>query len=291
MALPAPTFRNPARVQLVQPDHTILSSYPLNSARSALVPLADTREGWLTPDAAEALLQLHRAVGKRGGDFRVTSAYRSIEVQQQARAKFLAWVNAGSPAPGSQRFDAKTMKPVFVASPGNSFHNAGRSIDIDVASLRFPGVAKDKQLDVFWELAKPFGWRPVISAPSEGAAESWHFDFMGPWLPVYERLLTLKLRASDGKAYSMTAHAACTDIGEYGPLARPVERAVQAQLHRAGFNPGVIDGFMGAKTLAAVDEAAPHAPGLTSTVAPMAMLDALMRLPDSLTQPPPRLQD
>jgi hypothetical protein len=55
--------------------------------------------------------------------------------------------------------------------------------------------------------------------------------------------------------------------------------------------PGIIDGFRGAKTLAAVEEVAPHAPGLTSTLAPTAMLDALMRLPDSPTQPPPRLQD
>lgn len=291
MASPAPTFRNPARVQLVQPDRIILSSYPLNAERSALVPLADTREGWLTPDAAAALLQLHHAVSERGGDLRITSAYRSIEVQQQARAKFVAWVNAGSPPPGSALFNAKTMKPVFVASPGNSFHNAGRAIDIDVASLRFPGVQADKQLDVFWELAKAIGWRPVLRQPDEGAPESWHFDFMGPWLPVYERLLKLKIVSVGSKAYSMTAHAACTDIGEYGSLARPAERAAQAQLHRAGFNPGTIDGLLGAKTFAAVDEAALHAPGLTRSLAPAAMVNLLMQLPDSPTPPPPPMQD
>lgn len=291
MALPTPTFRNPARVQLVQPDRIILSSYPLNFARSALVPLADTREGWLTPDTAAALLQLHQAVSERGGDLRITSAYRSIEAQQQARAKFLAWVNAGSPPPGSELFNAKTMKPVFVAPPGNSFHNAGRSIDIDVASLRFPNVAKDKQLDVFWELAKAIGWRPVLRQPDEGTAESWHFDFMGPWLPVYERLLKLKVVSVNGKAYSMAAHAACTDIGEHGPLSRPTERAVQAQLHRAGFNPGTIDGLLGPKTLAAVDEAALRAPGLSRSLAPAAMVDLLMLLADSPTLPPPPMQD
>lgn len=291
MALPAPTFRNPARVQLVQPDRTILSSYPLNSARSALVPLADTREGWLTPDAAAALLQLHHAMSERGGDLRITSAFRTIAVQQEARAKFVAWVNAGSPPPGSERFNAKTMKPVFVAPPGNSFHNAGRSIDIDVASLRFPDVDKDKQLDVFWELAKAIGWRPALRQPDEGAPESWHFDFMGPWLPVYERLLKLKVVSAGNKAYSMTAHAACTDIGEYGSLARPAERAVQAQLHRAGFNPGTIDGFLGDKTLAAIDEAAQQAPGLTRALAPAAMTALLMQLPDSPAPPTPPMQD
>lgn len=288
MALPAPVFHQPARVQLVQPDRKILSSYPINSARSALVPLYETREGWLTPDAAEALLRLHHEVLARGGDLRITSAYRSIEVQQQARAKFLAWLNAGSPPTSSPAFNAKTMKPVFVAAPGSSFHNAGRSIDIDVASLRFSGVAKDKQLDVFWEIAKPIGWRPVLRQPVEGAAESWHFDFMGPWLPVYERLSSL--RGSDGKAYAMAAAAACADIGEYGQLARPLERVVQAQLHRAGFNPGTIDGYLGAKTTEALRLAAELNPDLMLDMAPAALIAKLMLLPDSATTPLPLLK-
>lgn len=286
MALPAPTFRNPARVKLVQPDRTILSSYPLNADRSELVPLADTREGWLTPDAADALLGLHEAVTALGGDLRITSAFRTLAVQQEARAKFLAWMNAGRPPPGSERFDAKTMKPVFVAAPGNSFHNAGRAIDIDVASLRFPGVAADKQLDVFWKVAAELGWRPVISKPDERAAESWHFDFMGPWRPVYARLLAAQTASTQGKAYAMTAHAACTDIGEYGALARPVERAVQAQLHRAGYNPGVIDGLLGNKTLAALDEAAMRVQGLTRSLEPGTLVGLLTQLPDG-DEPPP----
>lgn len=228
------------RIQYAIPDPVILSAYPVGAARKALTPLRRTAEGALAPDACAALHALHFAVLAAGGDFRVTSATRSLNTQRAARAKYDRWVAAGKPAPGSAGFDASTMKAAYVAEPGYSFHNAGRAIDVDLASLQFPGVPADRQLDRLWELAKPLGWSPVIRSADEGAKEAWHFDFYGPWAKTLAR-----------RGYAETAMAACLDIGGTG-YGRDAEREVQAQLHRAGFDPGAIDGALGAKTRAAL---------------------------------------
>jgi len=228
------------RIKNVVVDSKILSSYPVGAPRHKLVPLANLKAGQCVPlDVAEALLQLHEAVMAAGGDFRVTELYRDIATQRAAHEKYINWMGAGKPPKGSAKFDPKTMKADVVAEPGYSFHNAGRAIDVDISSLRLP-VAKDRQLDRFWELAKACGFRPIIKEAREGASESWHFDFMGPWASTYERL-----------GYSAAAMAACLDAG-HGGYRRDEERALQAQLHRAGYDVGKIDGILGAKTQAAL---------------------------------------
>jgi hypothetical protein len=200
----------------------------------------------MAPDAAAALLTVHEAVSGAGGDFRVTDAYRLGSAQASVRRRYETWVSAGKPPPyidgkPNPAFDAKTMKAAFAAKPGESFHGAGRSIDASIGSLKFPDTHADMQLDRLWDLVIPLGWRPVIREPTEGASESWHFDFMGEWKPLHTRL-----------GYAVAAMCATLDIGEWAGIADAEHKFVQAQLHRAGYDVGAVDGDIGPTTKTAI---------------------------------------
>ena len=175
-----------------------------------------------------------------GGDFRITELHRDLAVQTAARKKYDTWVVAGKPKGAA--FDSKTMKAAFVAQPGRSGHNAGRSLDVDLASLKFPGVPANRQLDTLWEIAKPLGWVPIIKEAKEGASESWHFDMVGELAGVKARL-----------GYEMWALCGAILVG-HGDLSS-YDATVQALLCRAGYNIGSIDGAAGAKTKAALEDA------------------------------------
>jgi len=236
-----------APVALVPVDGRIASSYDragkTGGPRANLTPLAKLgRAGILCPEAAPALLALHEAVTARGGDLRITECHRDVGVQKAARAKYDKWAAAGKPKPGTPGFDAATMKAAFVAAPGRSGHNAGRSIDIHLGMLNFPGTPADKQLDVFWELAKPIGWEPIIKNADEGASEAWHFDFVGDLAGVKARL-----------GYEQWALCGAILVG-HGDLVT-FAAAIQALLSRAGYDLGKIDGLAGAKTNQALAQA------------------------------------
>lgn len=224
------------RVQFVKVHDRIMSSYPIGAAREDLKPLSELDSGVMAPGASKGLTKLAKAINDAAGDFRVTDCYRDPATQAAARQKYINWLNAGKPEPGSPEWDGETMKKDFVAEPGYSFHNAGRAIDIHIEALQFPNVPADKQLDKLWEIARPLGWRPVIKDPTEGVSESWHFDYMGVWTKTYDVL-----------GYKEAAMCAGLDVGSDVYLRSP-ERALQAQLHRCGMNVGSVDGYVGKKT-------------------------------------------
>lgn len=241
------------RTELVKVDESIMSSYDAKGVtggnRDALLSLASRTVGKLTPDTAAGLLVLHKAVEEAGGDLRVTDAYRDPLVQATARAKYIYWLQEGKPKTKKQGYDPKTMKNAYVARPGRSFHNAGRAVDIHVMMLSL-GTKKNLYLDKFWPMAIECGWRPIIKSPDEKAKESWHFDFMGEWAPVYDRL-----------GYSQTALAACLDIGAMRVTVQAREKAIQAHLHRAGYDCGDIDGLIGRRSATAMSLA-----GISTTI-------------------------
>jgi len=235
-------------VPLVPVDPAILSSYGADGktggARTGLTPLARLGKAGIAPaPVGVALLALHRAVGAAGGDFRVTELHRDVAVQTAARAKYDRWVAAGKPKPGDANWSGATMKTAFVAAPGKSNHNGGRAIDIHTSLLAFPGVTKDKQLDVLWGIARPLGWTPIIKAPNEGESEAWHFDYWGELQGVYDRL-----------GYEQAALAGALLVGHAGPW-QSYARVLQALLQRAGYAIGEIDGQPGAKTIGALAKA------------------------------------
>lgn len=235
----------PAPVALVPVDPRILSSYSRNGGTSG--PRADLqalaklgKAGICTADTATALLALHEAVQAAGGDFRVTELHRDVAVQTAARAKYDRWVAAGKPKAGTAAYNAATMKAAFVATPGRSMHNAGRAIDVNLATLRFPSVAASQQLDKLWDIAKPLGWAPIIKAPDEGASEAWHFDFWGDLRGVCDRL-----------GYEQAAFAGALLVGHAG-VGTSYASVTQALLQRAGHSIGAIDGSFGPKSRAAL---------------------------------------
>lgn len=262
------------RTSLVRVDPAILSCYGRHGsrARADLIPLASLASGWMTPDAAAALLALHHAVLAAGGDFRVTDAFRDYATQASARARYDRWVAAGSPNPGTSTFNKVTMKADFVARPGRSNHNAGRAVDLDIGSLAFPGLAADRQLDRLWEVARPLGWKPIIKAPTEGATESWHFDFLGEWAPVQARV-----------GYEGAAIAAAQDAGQ-GEEGSAVWRRAQGGLQRAGYDVGDIDGSVGKRTEAGLAAAGWRGP-LSDSQGVVAFVDSLPSSPTVLWHP------
>ncbi len=234
-------------VKLVPVDVSIACSYDnagkTGQPRAQCKPLVKLgKAGIAVQEAADALKALSDAVTSAGGDLRITECHRDVAVQTAARAKYDNWVKAGKPKPGTANWNGNTMKNAFVAAPGRSGHNAGRSIDVHLSELKFPGVPKDKQLDKLWEIAIPLGWDPIIKTADEGASEAWHFDFPGELKGVKERL-----------GYEQWALCGALLVG-HGDL-QGYEAVTQALLCRAGYDIGKIDGAIGAKTRAALVQA------------------------------------
>jgi hypothetical protein len=233
-------------IALVPVDTSILSCYGkkgVGGPRADLTPLYSLgKAGICVPEVGVALKALNDAAILAGADFRVTELHRDLAVQTAARVKYETWVAAGKPTGAS--FNPKTMKAAFVALPGRSGHNAGRSIDVDLASLKFPGVPANLQLDTLWEIATPLGWSHIIKEAKEGASESWHFDYHGELAGVMKRL-GYEQWALCGAI--LVGHG---DLSGYDPI-------LQALLCRAGYDIGKIDGVIGAKTVAALKAALP----------------------------------
>lgn len=269
------------RVLMVKAPVPVLSAYDkagvLGRPRAALVPMHERFDGRCTADMAAALAKAETRITVDGGDLRLSDLWRSIPMQALARKKYETWDLAGKPKPGTPAFNPNTMKAAFVALPGHGFHNAGRGMDVDHLRAAPATVPYSKKLDWLWDRLIPLGFTPAIKTADEGAKESWHFDFMGEWRPVYQRL-----------GYEQAALAACLDVveGMEAVIPRVGKRLamfLQAQLQRAGYDCGKIDGDPGEKTrLAAVAVKIPVLFNPDQTVSELAC-NAAALLPSSPT--------
>lgn len=210
-------------LQVTTVDRRILSSYGDK-------PLADMADGHAPQDVADALLALCLECPW----LRVTSFRRSAAVQASMRQRYENWVAAGKPAVG-KGYDSKTMKNAFVAKPGKSMHNAGRAVDLNTETMRKALGAE--YLDAFWPIAARHGFTPIISKPTEGASEGWHFDHRGPWDNV-----------GDHYGYEQMAMCAALAVGDAGEW-QSKPRLIQALVLRAGYDIGEADGVVGSRTL------------------------------------------
>jgi hypothetical protein len=185
-----------------------------------------------TPDTAAAILAVAADLTVLGFELRLSDLFRSRDAQQQAHEDFV-----------------QKRKTAFSPPAGQSMHEAGRAIDIDLSSIGVP-------LAQFWEIAAARGFTPIIDAPDPHRSESWHFDCRGSHDAVYQYV-------KSGKAG--TAIAPYTQMAQSGILilgitldAVPTQDAanLQAGLIRLGFDPGRIDGVQGDRTLEALKDAA-----------------------------------
>jgi len=181
----------------------------------------------VSPDFRDALVDLNNQVKQSGGTFYITELYRDWLTQEKARWEYV------------------TGKKPFVAKPGESFHGSGRAIDLDIQNLNFP-LPKQDWLKKLWELALPIGFRPVIDKPEMNKSEAWHLDFPGPWGNVILK-----------SGYSEAAKCAVLDVGQWNPQ-EPIDKVqrmfIQAQLVRLGHEIGSVDGLIGKKTMAALQQ-------------------------------------
>lgn len=196
-----------------------------------------------------------RAHGSRG--VRLVELGRSWAFQAHEREKYDTWVAAGMPDPTSTRYVKDRMRTMYLARPGESLHQSGCAIDIDVEALDFAGIDSREQLAVFWEIAKPLGWRPIIGQPDASQSECWHFD----WWPAPVARINTTLRARDRLSYPHTALALAVLARRFQGT-NTTARLVQARLLLDGHDVGWTDGVIGPRTLAGL--AAAGVRGVTS---------------------------
>ena len=184
-----------------------------------------------TPDTRTAILAVAADLKGLGFDLRLSDLFRSRAAQEQAHDDYV-----------------QKRKTAFSPPAGQSMHEAGRAMDVDLSSIGVP-LAK------FWEIAKARGFTPIIDAPDPHRSEAWHFDCRGSHDAVYRYVQT-------GKAGA--AMAPYTQMAESGILALGIAldavpaqdvALLQAGLIRLGFDPGRIDGVQGSRTLAALSDA------------------------------------
>lgn len=188
-------------------------------------------EKQLTPDTFDAAKKLEKEIRKAGGNFVLNTVFRSWAKQQSL-------------------VDLHTKDPshhAFAAPPGGSYHQAGRALDINLNVLNFPDLPKSQWLSKLWTIAISLGFRPIIATPNMEAEEAWHFDYIGFWKNVHDKM---------GNAIS--AQCAILDVGNWNPQT-PTEQTrnmfIQAQLLRLGcYEIGNIDGIIGSKSLQAIKD-------------------------------------
>jgi len=184
-----------------------------------------------TPDTAAAIQAVVDDLRGLGHELRLSDLFRSREMQLQSHLDF-----------------TEGRKPAFSPPPGGSLHEAGRAMDIDLASIGVP-------LSQFWEIAKAHGFSPIIDAPDSSRLEAWHFDCRGSHDAVYRYVKQGKAGAGV-KPYTHMAHSAIVAVGvQVDGLRDQGVAFLQASLIRLGFDPGPIDGVMGTRTSGAIQQA------------------------------------
>jgi hypothetical protein len=115
-----------------------------------------------TPDTKLAMFRIIEDLRALGHEIRLSDLFRSYDMQKSANADYV-----------------QKRKKAYSPPPGASLHEAGRAMDIDLASTGVP-------LAQFWEIARARGFSPIIDTPTPGKSESWHFDCRGSHQKVYE---------------------------------------------------------------------------------------------------------
>lgn len=120
----------------------------------------------------------------------------------------------------------------------------GRELCFEMKSTQDFETASQDQINALWGLAIPLGFTPYNRYPLDDSL-SFMFHFFGVWQPLMDRIL------AEGRGHLMWSSLVCAslcDIGEWRGD-KFLIRMIQTQLHRIGYNCGVIDGILGSRTL------------------------------------------
>jgi hypothetical protein len=137
------------------------------------------------------------------------------------------------------------IRPLDLKGPRHlSLVPAGRLFKI---SFYKGDVQEGRRIAFVWSLAIPERFTPWDRNPVPSETQG-VFSYLGPWEILYERLVA---EGRGDVAWLSVCVAAQCDAGVWEGD-RPVERFVQAQLHRVGQNCGPLDGIIGPRTVAAI---------------------------------------
>lgn len=200
------------------------SCYPSNAPG----PLP-ARMSWATPDLKAAIARIGEDVAARGGRFALSDLFRSYEMQLQAHLDYTSG-----------------KKSAFSPAPGGSMHEAGRAFDVVIPDLKM-------SLADFWAIAKAHGVVPIIATPDASQKECWHFECRGSHQLVYDHYAAGK--GSNMKPATAMAVSGILSLGlRVDSLTDLDAAAIQASLIRLGHDIGNIDGAIGPKTRAVIQQ-------------------------------------
>lgn len=127
---------------------------------------------------------------------------------------------------------------------GTDLAPTGRELCFEMKHIDGFNTNTQDQINALWGLAIPLGFTPYNRYPLNDSL-SFMFHYFGCWQPLMDRILA---EGRGNHLWSSLVCACSVDIGLWkGDKTLP--RLIQAQLHRVGFNCGVIDGVIGSRTL------------------------------------------
>lgn len=194
--------------------------------------LVQYKRGVLTRDTVEALRHLEMRAA------RLQDMTVSFNASSWTREE-MKWARIRTDRP-----DPLGHPPEWSAKP------TGRLVSLNIAFKDDPGeevTRRERQLAVLWGLAVPLGFVPWNRYPLVGITDALFF-YPGPWHPLMDSLMG---QGRGEEVWPSFCAAAQVDVGSWEGN-RPVERFVQAQLHRLGYHCGPIDGIIGNATEAAM---------------------------------------
>ncbi|MEK6880644.1 MAG: M15 family metallopeptidase [Nanoarchaeota archaeon] len=222
-------MQHPKRIELVKVD------------RSKIPFSCKEEDALLCPDVLAALYDLKKEIEKNKGTLKINSFFRTWAKQQSLVDLHNKDVEANKKDP------SKPITHAYAAPPGNSFHMAGRAIDVDLHSLNFQGEAKTDWLKKLWDLAIPLGFNAIISKPDMNISEAWHFDHRGAWKIVCDKIGTKE-----------AVKCSILDVGNWDPnedIEKVKNRFIQAELIKLGrYELAKPDGIIGNMTKKALKD-------------------------------------